>query len=105
MPAIRPLVKTADGLWIRQWAKGPNEVEGYGVGWLQILGPDDFIVDSEFIVSSPELVEVSHRHTRTMSVWWGSGGVLDSSYEITHRITSDTGRELEQTTRLFIVKK
>ena len=105
MPAIRRLVKSADGLWIPQWAKAPSEVEGYGIGWLNILGPDDFIVAARFEANGGGLVEISGSHTRSMSVWWGTGGTLGTAGDIVHEITSDTGRRLRQTMRLHIVDK
>lgn len=105
MTAIRRLVKSADGLWIPQWPKAPKEVEGYGLGWLKILGPDDFIVNVSFDISDPALVEVSHNHTRSMSVIWVVDGALGSTVDIDHIITSDTGRRLTQPMRLQIVNK
>lgn len=105
MPAIRRLVKSADGLWIPQWPKAPNEVEGYGIGWLQILGPNDFIVAHNFIVEGTGIVQMSGTHTRSMSVWWGTGGVINTTCDVIHEITSDNGRRLSQTMRLHIVKK
>lgn len=84
------------------YEKDPNDIEFYTFNWAPEIN-DDTIATSEFLLPDGLTKEDEsysvERSTGTIKV---SGGQSGRIYRITHRITTVTGRQLDQSIRILV---
>lgn len=82
--------------------KDPNEILDYQLNWSARL-QDDIIVSSFWEANGVTIDEDSHtEHTTTV---WLSGGELRKRALLTNRITTSSGRVMDQSVSLAIKSK
>ena len=84
-------------------SKDPDELLDYQVSWVKGLAGDT-ILTSTFIVPDG-LVKDSEENTSNTATVWLSGGTLGESYIVVNRITTVTGRIMDQSVRLRVLAK
>lgn len=79
------------------YPKDPNDVVDYTVNWSRYLNRvDDVILISGWIV--PDGIEMETETSNdTLATVWLSGGTAGVSYNLTNRITTAGGRQLDKT--------
>ena len=92
------VIYAADGTAMPVWTKDPNDVVDYTLDWSTQLNSDDSIVAVVYVISpASELTVLSTNFTATQATCWLQAGVLDLTYAVTCRVTTDHGRVLEYT--------
>lgn len=104
MTVIKRWERAEDGVQFPIWVKGPDDVEDYTLDWANRLVEDDFIIGAEFYINSDVHI-ISVNFTDRLATVWITGGVVGTTYDVTCRITTDSGRVHERTFRLVIANK
>jgi hypothetical protein len=86
--------------------KDPNEVLDYQIDWSDRLDGDTIDASTwAFASGDGMLVMDSDSFTGTTTTLWLSGGTLNATYEVTNHITTDGGREMDQTAKIKLKSK
>ena len=89
--------------------KDPDSKLDYEINWLEwltsintITGETviDTIVSSTWVDVNADLTVESDSFTDSTTTVWLTGGIVDSIYEVTNRITTAAGRIQDQTAKL-----
>lgn len=88
-------------------AKDPDATKNYGMDWSSRQETDGNIISSAWESSSPDLIiEVDPPHAPAIvdgfTICWIRGGVAGETYQVTNRITTDTGLVDDKTARILI---
>lgn len=81
-------------------AKDPDEVLDYKVDWAKRLGADSITASTWTSPDGITLMTSSFQSKFTIA--WISGGTIGKTYAFTNRITTSSGRVMEQTVELPI---
>lgn len=87
---------------IGRWTKQPQESLRYEVDWSKWLMPDELLVESEvFVVENTEegameLTDPFFLDGNLGLVFFVRGGLADTSYQVTHRVTTSSGQIAER---------
>jgi hypothetical protein len=93
------LVRPALHVWIREAAA---VVEDYVVDWTARLPAGEHINASTFELPKGDLVAEKASNSIELAIVRISGGTAGHAYEIVNRITTSTGRQLQQAIRLRV---
>lgn len=85
------------------YTKDPDEVLDYSRDWSEEMDAGDVIAMSEWESSAPtELVLSGETTTTTLARVFASGGIVDTTYEITNTVVTAAGRTLVRTIAVYI---
>jgi hypothetical protein len=96
---VKLQVRPALHIWVRDQAA---EVEDYTADWTARLAAGDAIAASTFELPKADLVAERASNTLELAIVRISGGTAGQAYEIVNRITTRSGRELQQAIRLRV---
>jgi hypothetical protein len=84
--------------------KDPNDIKDYALDWSPKLPDGDILIGSEWFVvdETQSLVIDSSSFTDTLSTVWLSEGDESSAVEVLNRVTTQGGRQYDQTMKLKI---
>ena len=80
---------------MKGYTKDPDEHVDYGWDWATRLLDGESIDDSEWIVPTTDLIDTDEQLTGTTTVIWLAGGIFDSRYLVTNRVTTNQGRVMD----------
>lgn len=73
----------------------------YGINWSQFLG-SDVITSSVWTISPGGLIENSSSFAPQIATIWLASGTLNQVYAVRNTITTQAGREVDQTVNILI---
>lgn len=82
--------------------KDPDDILDYGINWAARLGTDT-ISASTWIVEDG-ITQDSASFTDTTTAIWLSGGTAGVTYDITNRIVTAAGRQIDQTVSIAVLQ-
>lgn len=88
-----------------EYIKDPDAFLDYLVNWAVFLPEGDVIIDSTFTSDSVELVVEISTFTDTTTTVWVSGGELGMTHKVVNHITTQAGRQEDQTLVYTIKEK
>ncbi|MFE3229352.1 hypothetical protein [Nocardia sp. NPDC059228] len=94
---------TADQLY-DGFDKSPTDIEPWTFDWSPDLASGETITASSFL-TIPGLTLSSATHTATTASIWVSGGTLGTTYLVTNRIATSTGRQLDWSFQVTIAQQ
>lgn len=100
----RPIIEnpaaiySADGIAMPLYVKDPADIVDYTLDWSKLIPNDAIAAVVYTVVTAPTLTVISSNFTAetNLTTCWLQGGVLDTTYTITSKITTTAGRELER---------
>lgn len=81
---------------VAAFIKDPNAIEDYSITWTKHLAASETIATSTFTVPTG-LTKVSESNTTTQSIVQLSGGTLHVEYLVINHVTTNQGRQFDQT--------
>jgi hypothetical protein len=88
--------------------KDPDDTDAFQVEWEDRLTSETLVTSTWTIdpaAGDNPLVEESTSNTTSRTTIWLSGGDDGETYELTNRITTTAGRQLDQTVRLKVASR
>lgn len=85
-------------------SKDPNESLDYTVSWYDRIVTDT-ISASTWISITPGITISNQSSTATQTSLWITGGTANHIYDLTNRITTASGRVMDQTIRIEVWDK
>ncbi|SDE89695.1 Concanavalin A-like lectin/glucanases superfamily protein [Limimaricola pyoseonensis] len=96
------LIRSEDHM--SRWAdKDPDDVLDYAIDWSRLL-EGDTIASAEWLVPAG-LTFVRSEHSGPLAIAWLSGGEVGETYELTSRITTAAGRQMDRSASLFVTAR
>lgn len=81
--------------------KDPDDILDYQVNWAARLLSGEAITGSTWVVPAG-ITQDDDEFTDTTATIWLSGGTAGTTYNVVSRITTDQGRQMDQTTRIKV---
>jgi hypothetical protein len=83
--------------------KDPDDILDYSIDWTRLLDPGDTIASVTWIVPSG-LTGGAELITGAITTVWLSGGTTGRTYDVTARVTTSGGRQIDRSGRLFVTE-
>ena len=90
---------------LTHFTKDPDGIIDYTVRWTSWLSSGDTILSSSWALPSGDLVAVSETRTNTDAIIFLASGTVGQIYPVTNRITTNDGRQNDQTISILIEEK